>query len=171
MSESWRFEEKTDKEGQFIESNTFGVVFYDDAKGPGAVFAMDAAMAEVPEQACLADHQKVSFWFRFAEKRPYGDVKNLWDKVAERLESAGWTVASAVEGYPDTGPSIDYLDTVFEFPEMLQAHGYNAAGGFCVIVEKLATKPEFSGAEFIELYTLAKELSQLVYGKELEEVV
>jgi hypothetical protein len=158
----------------------FGFCLYGDASAPGAGYAMVAATAQVPDQAALADCQKVSFWFNLANIRPYGEVVDLFDKVMTRLKEAGWTPSKSVEGYPDTGSSIgDLYDTEdpkfwgkpeADFPREPQAHGYNAADGFVVVVERPGTRPEFTPEEIETIRDLAMEFSRIVFGRELKEV-
>ncbi|MDP3996919.1 MAG: hypothetical protein Q8P73_00230 [bacterium] len=158
-----------------------GVCLYGDVNHATAQFACDAAGAiEHPDQAALADHQKVSFWFRFAEIRPYGKVQDTFDRVAALLEEKGWKVAPAIDGLPDTGSSIDNLvDTNApghwdkseeDFPEEPGVQGYNAAGGFSIVVEKPGSKPYFTEDEVAELHQLALAAAQVVYDRELAEV-
>lgn len=157
-----------------------GVCLYGDVHHAAAQFACDAAGAiDHPDQAALSDHQKVSFWFRFADIRPYGKVQETFDHVANLLEAKGWKLAKAIEGLPDTGSSInDLADTNApgnfrseeEFPEKPGVEGYNAAGGFSIVIEKLGTKPEFTKDEIEQLHQLALESAQMVYGRTLSEV-
>ena len=165
------------------QQDAHGVCLYGDVHHAAAQFACDVAGAiEHPDQAALADHQKVSFWFRFADIRPYGKVQDLFDQVATLLEEKGWTAAPAIEGLPDTGSDIGNLvDTTFiasphyrdeeEFPPEPNAHGYNAAGSFTIVVEKTGTKPEFTEAEIEEIRQLAQEAAQMVYGRTIHELV
>lgn len=154
-----------------------GINFFGDASHPAAQFSMEAAMAEVPEQAGLSDHKKVSFWFRFATIRSYGQVLDLFERVVERLTAMGWSVAPAIEGTLDTGSSVDNLadtddpkfwsqerDTWLREPN---AGGYNAAGGFTVVVEKVGEKPEFSLEEIETLKKLMAEFNTFVYDRPL----
>jgi len=165
--------------GEKMDAN--GICLYGDVNHAAAQFACDAAgEIEHPDQAALADHQKVSFWFRFADIRPYGKVQDLFDRVAALLKSKGWELAPVVEGLPDTGSSIDNLvDTNApghwdkseeDFPEKPGVQGYNAAGGFSVVIEKLGTKPYFTEDEISELRQLALEAAKFVYENELAEV-
>ena len=158
----------------------FGVCLYGDANHPAAGWAMEAATAEHPAQAALSDHQKLSFWFRFADIRPYGQVRDLFDKVVELLEQAGWKMAPAIEGLPDTGSSIGRLvDTTWgpeyrdetEFPPEPSSHGYNAAKEFVVVVERKGTRPEFSPEEIETIQGLARQAGRMVFGRELAEEV
>jgi hypothetical protein len=164
--------------GEKVDSH--GVCLYGDASDPATQWEMDAAQAEVLDQAALTDHQKISFWFRFADIRPYGKVCDLSDQIMTMLEGVGWKRAPTIEGYPDTGSSIDYLADTHEpthwdkpqedFPGEPNAHGYNAAGGFSLVVEKLGTKPTFSDAEIEEIRQLALRAAQLVFGHDLPEI-
>lgn len=161
-------------------SGEFGVIFYGDTNHPAAGYAMAADTAEIPDQAVLADHQKLRFWFRFGVRpqsvvRPYGEVCQLADELAAKLEAVGWAAAPAIEDYPDTRSSVDDLvDTdsfeywgkpEAEFPRQPSAHGYNAAGGFTLVAEKLGTQPVFSADEIEAIRQLALECGRQVYGR------
>lgn len=160
-------------------NDQYGVCLYGDVNHPAAQYACDAAgYIEHPDQAALSDHQKVSFWFRFSDIRPYGKVRELFDKVAELIESKGFTVAPAIDDLPDTGSSIGGLaDTSFgpkyrdevEFPPEPNAHGYNAADELNVVVEKLNSKAEFTADDIETIRSLAKDAARVVYGRELGE--
>ena len=54
------------------EVDACGFCLYGDINQAANPYAMMAMDAEIPDQADLADHQKISFWFRFASIRPYG---------------------------------------------------------------------------------------------------
>ncbi|MBI4215764.1 MAG: hypothetical protein HY602_03505 [Parcubacteria group bacterium] len=157
-----------------------GVCLYGDVNHPAAQYVCDAAgCIEHPDQAALSDHQKVSFWFRFSDIRPYGKVLDVFNKVADLLKAKGWEMAQAIDNLPDTGSSIGGLaDTSFggpkyrdeaEFPPEPNAHGYNAADEFCVIVEKQGTKADFSADDIETIRSLARECGVLVFGHELSE--
>lgn len=160
--------------------DTHGIWLYGDVNHPDAGWSMEVAQAEVADKACLSDHQKILFWFRFEKIRPYGTVVKLYLQITTRLKEAGWQVASALEGYPDTGSSVDNLvDTdspeywgkpEANWPREPNAEGYNAAGGLSVVVEKPATEPEFTLDEIEMMQNLAKEFGQIAYGRQLEEV-
>ncbi len=155
-----------------------GACLYGDANGPGAAYAMMAVgYAPTPDHATLSDHQKASFWFEFEKLRPYGKVIEVADAVENRLQSAGWTIAPAVDGFPETGSSTgDLFDTGMpeylgrpeaDFPAEPNVYGYNAANGFKVVVEKFGTEPVFSEDEIEELHALTRELGEIVYGRRL----
>ncbi len=156
------------------------VVLYGDIGHSAAQFELDAACAEHPDQACLSGHQKVSFCCKFAQIRAYGDTLTLFEQVARTIETAGWKRAEAVDGLPDTGSSVnDLADTrdikyaghpEASFPCEPNVQGYNAAGGFTIVVEKEGTKPEFSQDEIAAIGELAQRIGQVVYGRELPEV-
>lgn len=165
-------------------SGEYGVILYGDADHWAAGYAVDAAMAEIPDQACLSDHQKLCFWFRFGVRpqsvvRQYGEVCQLADELTAKLEAVGWTAAPAIDDYPDTGSSVDDLVNTdsweywgkpeAEFPCQPSAHGYNAAGGFTLVVEKLGTQPIFSADELEAIRRLAIECGQQVYGSAPKE--
>jgi len=160
-------------------SDEHGVCLYGDINHPAAHYACEAAgYIEYPDQAALSDHQKVSFWFRFSDIRPYGKVRGLFNRVADLLEKAGWKMAPAIDNLPDTGSSIGGLeDTTLwpnyrdetEFPAEPNAYGYNAAREFCIVVEKLGTKPEFTPGDIKSIRSLAKKAARIVYGQKLEE--
>lgn len=128
----------------------------------------------------VADHQKISFCFRFAVIKPYGEIIQLLDKLMAELDKAGWKAEKSVEGYPDTGCSVnDLADTQeiqyygtpeADFPSKPNVEGFNAAGGFTVVVEKPGTKPEFTEEEIQEIRRIAKEFGCNIYGREIEEV-
>jgi len=153
------------------------VCLYGDVNSEAAPWAMDAADALVPDQAGLADHQKWSISFDLGRIRQYGEVIDLFKQVADQLEAAGWPTASAVEGHPDTGCTADGLvDTdgpewwgkpEADWPREPNAHGYNAARGFRVVVERPETKPEFSVDEIAEIRALTAVLIELVFAHEL----
>lgn len=158
-------------------SDEYGLCLYGDVSHPVAEFTMMAADAQHPDEACLSDHQKWSLWFRFQNFRPYGEVLSLFDAVADLVKPAGWVAADSIEGFPDTGCSVRYLtdtrDMQFwgkpeeNFPEEPNAHGYNAAKGFCLVFEKMDNSPAFSDAEVQEIFSLADKAALLVFGQTL----
>ena len=157
-----------------------GVCLYGDVGHPAAQYACDAAgYIEHPDQAALSNHQKVSFWFRFADIRPYGKVMQVFDEVAGLLKEKGWEMAKSIDNLPDTYSSIDGLtDTTFgpnyrdeaEFLPEPNAHGYNAAKGFVVVVERKGTKAMFTSDDIKTIREITREAAIIVYGRGKEVV-
>jgi len=158
-----------------------GVTLFGDIAHPAAGWAMEACGAEHPRHACLSENQMWSICFKFSSVRPYGDVLKQLDEVARLIKAAGWTPAKVIEGLPDTGSSVDDLadtrDYKFAgtpaeaFPEEPFVSGYNAAGGFSFIFEKVGTKPVFSKEDIAAIRQLAGAAMQIVFGRELPEMI
>jgi hypothetical protein len=154
------------------------LTLYADVKGAGAQFTMDAATAETPAQACLAEYQKVCFCFHFSRVRPYGEVRNLCDFVVDALDREGWKETPFMEEFPDCGSSIldlhDTREMTFsgrpekaDFPEKPAVEGYNAARGFSVVVEKTEKTTEFTQDELDQLFSLTKTFTEMVFHREI----
>lgn len=144
------------------------VTLYGDMSHPSAQYAMDAATATHPDEASLTDHQKVAVNFRFGEPRPYGNARELFDRIAGLLEAAGWTLAPVIEGLPpDSGSSIDDLVENPEWPKIEGLDEMTGANGFTLIIEKVGTKPVFTSEEIESIRQLATQSMLVVFGREL----
>lgn len=144
---------------------------FGDQNAEGADSWMEAATAEHPQQANLAECQMVSFWFRFPELRQYGEVRGTLDLVFDRVEKEGWTASKPIEGLHDTGSSVGELadtnDPQYlgpDFPDNPNACGYNAARNFLAVFERLGQPPVFTSSEVDHLRQLMEELGKEIFG-------
>jgi len=163
------------------KSLNLSVTLYGSTENPAAGHIGAAATAECDDHASLARCQKVCWSFGFGEMRPYGLVLNLLRQVTDHLQMGGWTLSKQEGDFPDTAAwtadgladTWEYelegkkLPEGFDFPEKPAAHGYNAASGFAIRVEKSGTKPEFSFAEISVLQGHADVLATMAFGREL----
>ncbi len=167
--------------GKDFRGDQCGYTLYGDESQPSAEWCMMAASAEIPEQAGLSGHKKAVFWFKCQDIQPYGHMVQHAQAVIEKLKNEGWKEAIAIEGYPDTGSSIDELvdthshcffgsDIERNFPTTPNVDGYNGARGFKIVVEKLDEKPEFSENEVKLIDLELKGFMMQVYRRHLESV-
>jgi hypothetical protein len=145
--------------------DAMGLCILGYSSNPAAGYAaMAANSAEPRDCAC----QTVSYWFRFADIRPYGKVTELAEKIAGILKEKGWTIKKTfIENLADTDAPSYWGKPESKFPREPQAHGYNAAGGFNLIAEKPGTKPVLTQEEAIEVQRLAIIFSDIVFGRQL----
>jgi hypothetical protein len=144
------------------------LTLYGDIGSPIAGFAMEAATASIPDQAYLSDHQKVAICVTYPVSQPYsmldGGLRAAWGV----MEAGGWAIADTVEGYPDTGSSINDLsnEPTDGFPDVPGIDGLNAGRGFTVVAEKTNNKPDYSESEMSDLFALLCQIVERVNGKE-----
>lgn len=137
--------------------------FYGDQNNPSAPWIMQAATAEIPDEAVLSNHQKLALHFAFAEVRPYGEILELLERVTELMKQNDWQEAQRIDGSPSSGSTIDFLEECWDFPEEPN-FDFNAAGGFTVVLEKRENNPFFSECEQEKIMTIMEEAMVIVFG-------
>ena len=151
--------------------DAYTVTFYGDAADPANQFAMDAATAEHPLQACLHDVKAIGISFSFANHRQYSHVVSLDDQLHALFVKEGWQRVAIPEEFPDAGGSIDDLTYASEFTEEPVVYGdydFNAARGFTLVLSQ--EKPVgFSEGEQDEILAMVTEFSLKVFGRHLPE--
>lgn len=144
-----------------------GLELYEDQNsGFLAQARMDAATAMHPAQAGLAECQKVSIGVVFGEDRSYAQVDALVGDIFQMGVKRGWEVSSAPEGFPDVASSISDLKDLWQKEDWAYTEGFNAAGGFKVVLEKPGTKPSFSEEEVKELEAFRDEVFEMSFPGE-----
>lgn len=127
-----------------------GVLCFYEPINDATSFQMEAACAEIPEQALLSEKKMFSLYYEFEEYQPIRKSEEILQNIVKDLEKLGWMYYENKE-YPDTQSGLrDLTDTSdYKFANTKYANyshednvgGFNICKGLLVVMYKDEPSP------------------------------
>ncbi|PKN96178.1 MAG: hypothetical protein CVU43_22045 [Chloroflexi bacterium HGW-Chloroflexi-5] len=149
--------------------DAFGIRFYGEFDSRIEHRGSFSEILTDPDSPPMTKNKRVTLWFIFEKIRPYNRVSTLLGELMSLLKKEGYMVmVSSIDGLVDT-TSLDYAkQPESSFPNPNRMHGFNAANGFSITIEKTDAELKFSQREIVVIQDLAIKFGQTVYGRSLK---